>query len=120
MRIIAETSRDHAIYQAHSSTRPEIRDCPVARSDSRAMRSQSVAHGLGRPTRGLFGPRGRVVLERLPLPEPWHGTLCASLVLIESPDEQISEIERQLRALGADHPYAPLLKTVPGIAWILA
>jgi hypothetical protein len=26
-----------------------------------------VAHGLGRPTRHLFGPSGRVVLERLPL-----------------------------------------------------
>jgi transposase len=41
-------------------------------------------------------------------------------VLIESLDEQISEIERELRALGADHRYVPLLRTVPGIAWILA
>ena len=29
-----------------------------------------VAHGLARPTRHLFGPQGRIVLERLPLPEP--------------------------------------------------
>jgi transposase len=79
-----------------------------------------VAHGLARPTRGLFGPSGRVLLERLPVPEPWHGTLCASLVLIESLDEQISELERELRVLGADHPYVPLLRTAPGIAWILA
>jgi hypothetical protein len=50
----------------------------------------------------------------LPLPEPWHGTLQASLVLIESLDEQISELERELRALGADHPYVPLLMTAPG------
>jgi hypothetical protein len=79
-----------------------------------------VAHGLARPTRHLFTPKGRIVLERLPLPEPWQGTLRASLVLIESLDEQISQIERELRALGADHPYVPLLKTAPGIAWILA
>ena len=34
--------------------------------------------------------------------------------------EQIHELERELRALGADHPYVPLLRTAPGIAWILA
>jgi transposase len=79
-----------------------------------------VAHGLGRPTRHLFTPKGRVLLERLPLPEPWHGTLRAGLVLIESLDEQIDELERELRTLGADHPYVPLLRTAPGIAWILA
>ncbi len=27
--------------------------------------------------------------------------------------------ERELRAPGADHPYVPLLMTVPGIAWVL-
>jgi transposase len=79
-----------------------------------------VAHGLGRPTRHLFGPQGRVLLERLPLPEPWHGTLRASLLLIESLDEQIAAIDRELRVLGVDHPYVPLLMTAPGIAWILA
>jgi transposase len=79
-----------------------------------------VAHGLGRPTRHLFGPKGRVLLERLPVPEPWHATLRASLVLIESLDEQIDDLKRELRMLGADHPYVPLLRTAPGIAWILA
>ena len=63
-----------------------------------------VAHGLGRPTRHLYGPKGRLLLERLPVPEPWQGTLRASLVLIDSLDEQIDELERELRALGADHP----------------
>src|SRR5262249_2041545 len=76
-----------------------------------------VAHGLGRPTRHLCGPKGRVVLERLPVPEPWHGTLCASLLLIESLDEQIATIDREPRVLGADHPYVPLLISAPGIAW---
>jgi transposase len=63
-----------------------------------------VAHGLGRPTRHLFAPKRRLVGERLPLPEPWHGTPCASLLLIESLDEQIATIERELRLLGAEHP----------------
>jgi transposase len=40
--------------------------------------------------------------------------------LIDALDEQIAGIERELRRLGADHRYVPLLRTVPGIAWVLA
>jgi transposase len=32
---------------------------------------------------------------------------------------EIDEIERELRVLGADDHYVPLLTTVPGIAWVL-
>jgi transposase len=35
-------------------------------------------------------------------------------------DEEISACEAELRRLGADHPYVPLLMTAPGIAWVLA
>ncbi|HET7045831.1 MAG TPA: transposase, partial [Gaiellaceae bacterium] len=34
-------------------------------------------------------------------------------------DEEISRIERELRGLGAEHRYVPLLMTIPGVAWIL-
>jgi transposase len=43
-----------------------------------------------------------------------------SLLLIQSLDQQIAGIDGELRALGVDHPYVPLLMTAPGIAWILA
>jgi transposase len=33
---------------------------------------------------------------------------------------QIDQINRRLKAEHADHPYIPLLKTVPGIRWVLA
>ena len=33
---------------------------------------------------------------------------------------KIDEIEAELRATGADHRYVPLLRTVPGIGWVLA
>jgi transposase len=33
---------------------------------------------------------------------------------------EISDCERELRRLGADHHYVPLLLTVPGIGWVLA
>jgi transposase len=40
--------------------------------------------------------------------------------LIDLLDTEISGIERQLRALGVEHRYIPLLITCPGIAWVLA
>jgi transposase len=79
-----------------------------------------IAHGHARPTANPFTARGRDLLDRLELPEPWQGTLAASLALIETLDEQIAELEHELRRLGADHAYIPLLRTVPGIGWVLA
>lgn len=77
-------------------------------------------HGVPSPGSDLFGAGGRRLLERLALPEPWASTLKASLVLIDNLDQQITTIERELRRLGADHRYIPLLMSCPGIAWILA
>ena len=79
-----------------------------------------IAHGQPRSHVGLFTQQGRSLLGRLELPEPWRATLQASLALIETLDRQIDELERELRRLGADHRYVPLLCTVPGIAWVLA
>jgi len=79
-----------------------------------------IAHGQARPTANLFTQKGRDLLDRLELPEPWRATTRASLALIEQLDEQIDKLERELRQLGADHRYVPLLCTVPGIAWVLA
>jgi transposase len=79
-----------------------------------------IAHGIPNPTSDLFGVAGRRLLTRLSLPEPWRSTTAASLALIDVLDEQIDRCERELRELGADHRYVPLLMTCPGIAWILA
>jgi transposase len=77
-------------------------------------------HGVPNPTSDLFGASGRALLERLRLPEPWASTTAASLALIDVLDEQIGACERELRALGAEHRYMPLLMTCPGIGWALA
>jgi transposase len=45
--------------------------------------------------------------------------VSASLALIDQLDAKISDCERDLRRLGATHPYIPLLTTIPGIAWVL-
>jgi transposase len=79
-----------------------------------------VAHGKPCPVSDLFGVRGRKLLAGLALPEPWAGTIEASLRLIDELDREIAASEAELRRLGADHRYVPLLLTVPGIAWVLA
>jgi transposase len=78
-----------------------------------------IAHGHPCPVSDLFGASGRALLERLAIPEPWQGTLHASLRLIDELEREIDELERQLRQLGADHRYIPLLTSIPGIAWVL-
>jgi transposase len=76
---------------------------------------------FGRPcaTSDLFGVGGRALLTRLALPEPWAGTTAAAVALIDDLDAQVDACERDLRRLGADHAYVPLLMTAPGIAWVL-
>jgi transposase len=67
------------------------------------------------PVADLFGVAGRDLLARLELPEPWATTLVRSLELVDDLDRRIAGCEAELRAMGADHPYVPLLVTVPGI-----
>jgi transposase len=78
-----------------------------------------LAFGRPCPAADLFGVGGRQLLGRLGLPEPWAGTTTAAVTLIDDLDTQIDGCERELRRLGADHPYVPLLMTAPGIAWVL-
>src|ERR671937_104948 len=79
-----------------------------------------LTHGKPCTVSDLFGVRGRQLLTRLGLPEPWQATIAASLRLIDELDREITDCERELRRLGADHRYVPLLCTVPGISWVLA
>lgn len=67
------------------------------------------------PVSDLFGTGGRGLLASLDIPEPWATTLGRSLELVDDLDRRIGTCEAELRALGADHPYVPLLVTVPGI-----
>jgi transposase len=79
-----------------------------------------LAHGQPCPLSDLFGASGRQLLERMALPEPWRGTVQASLRLIDQLEQEVACCEHELARLGADHRYVPLLRTVPGIAWVLA
>lgn len=49
-----------------------------------------------------------------------HRTVEASLSLIDDLDAEINFVNRRLKLGGAEHPYIPLLLTVPGVGWVLA
>ena len=52
------------------------------------MHAVLLAHGKPCPVFDLFGVAGRELLERLALPEPWAGTVTASLQLIDQLDQR--------------------------------
>ncbi len=85
-------------------------------------RVHSTLMSFGRPctVTDLFGVAGRNMLAGLDIPQPWRGTLDASVLLIDDLEAQIALINRELKVGGADHRYVPLLMTAPGIGWVLA
>ena len=127
--VLAELSRRHLVPAIWLPT-PEVR---AARERARwrlhlshhrtALKNRVhqtlISFGQGCPVSDLFGRTGRVLLERLDLPEPWLSTIHTSLELIDDLEQRIDGCERELRRLGADHAYVSLLVTVPGISWIL-
>jgi transposase len=84
------------------------------------IHSTLINFGRPCPVTDLFGAEGRRLLARLDVPEPWRSNVSASIELIDHLEGQIDVINRRLRAEHADHPYVPLLKTIPGIRWVLA
>jgi transposase len=83
------------------------------------VHAQLMAFGHACPVSDLFGVRGRRLLERLDFPEPWRAGVLSAVALIDELERRICVIERDLKALGAEHRYASRLVTVPGIAWTL-
>src|SRR5215211_1897941 len=71
------------------------------------------------PVSDLFGARGRELLERLEVPDPWRSHVVGAVSMIDDLDREIEAQGRELRRLGADHRYVPLITTVPGIGWVL-
>jgi transposase len=94
----------------------------VHHKSSLKNRIHSTLINFGRPcpVTDLFGAEGRRLLAKLDVPEPWRSNVGASLELIDHLERQIDQINRRLRAGHADHPYIPLLMSVPGIRWVLA
>ena len=85
------------------------------------QRIHSVLINWGKPcpVTDLFGVEGRRLLDELEVPEPWRGSIDASLLLIDDLDAQIAKISAELKLSGVGHRYTPLLMTAPGIGWVL-
>lgn len=83
------------------------------------IHAQLLAFGHRCPVSDLFGRAGRELLGRLEFPEPWRSGVLAAVAMIDDLDRQIADIDRELKALGADHRYIPTLMSAPGIAWVL-
>src|SRR6266540_5601432 len=84
------------------------------------IHSALISFGRPCPVTDLFGVAGRELLAELDLPEPWRGNIDASLALIDELEAQVEEVNSKLKESGADHPYIPLLLSVPGVGWVLA
>jgi len=84
------------------------------------IHSTLINFGKPCPVSDLFGVEGRRLLARLQVPEPWRANITASIELIDDLERQIAQINLRLKEGHADHPYIPLLLTVPGIGWVLA
>src|SRR5213595_2529125 len=82
------------------------------------IHSTLINFGRACPVTNLFGAEGRRLLERLEVPEPWRSKVTASVELIDDLERQIADINRRLKEGHADHPYIPLLMSVPGIRWV--
>jgi hypothetical protein len=63
---------------------------------------------------------GRELLDRLEIPDPWPRNVDVSLGLIDDLELRIAQLTVQLRRMGAEHRYIPLLVTAPGFGWINA
>ena len=83
------------------------------------IHAQLLAFGHSCPVSNLFGRQGRELLARLDFPDPWHDGVLGAITMIDELDREITQIDRELKALGADHRYIPLLRSVPGVAWVL-
>ena len=84
------------------------------------IHSSLINFGKPCPVTDLFGVEGRKLLGRLEVPEPWRGNITASVMLIDDLERQIAELNRRLKEGHAEHPYVPLLLSVPGSGWVLA
>ena len=84
------------------------------------IHSSLINFGKPCPVTDLFGVEGRKLPRRLEVPEPWRGNITASVMLIDDLERQIAELNRRLKEGHAEHPYVPLLLSVPGSGWVLA
>ena len=94
-----------------SSTRPTLKN---------RIHSTLINFGKPCPVTDLFGVEGRRLLKRLQVPEPWRGNIDRLDRADRRPRTPDRRDQPPPEGGHAEHPYVPLLLTVPGIGWVLA
>ena len=79
-----------------------------------------ITFGHPCPVSDLFGLAGRNLLDKMEIPDPWRSNMEVSLRVIDDLELEIASLTVQIKRLGADHRYIPLLVTAPGFGWINA
>jgi hypothetical protein len=79
-----------------------------------------ITLGYPCPVTDVFGVAGRQLRSASTFRSPWRATVDASLLLMDDLEAQIETINKQLRAVGPEHRYMPLLMAVPGIGFVLS
>ncbi len=78
-----------------------------------------IAHGVACPVSDLFGAKGLALVADAALPAAWRDSTEASVRLIDALDAEIDRCTHELARQNLDHPYVPLLVTIPGVGPIL-
>jgi transposase len=79
-----------------------------------------IRTGQRRPTSDLFGRRGRLWLEGLPLRDLDRRLLEQKLQAVDTFSRLIAEADRDIHAYFMAHPAFALLRTIPGVGPIIA
>ncbi len=115
-------ARSAGARRARAGALPAAPGPPPHQPQAAASTPTLIAFGNPCPVSDLFGVAGRELLERL------EAAAAVAAQRSTPACELIDDLERRDRRaasascgrLGADHPYVPLLLTVPGIGWVLA
>lgn len=91
-----------------------------------ATRAKNAVHGIVNrngvpaPVESLFGPKGRAFLNEVVLPELDRWEVDGQLARLDLLEEQIKELDREIRQRVKADPVALALETIPGIGPFIA
>ncbi len=91
-----------------------------------ATRAKNGVHGvlnregIGSPDSPLFGPKGRAFLREVELKELDRWEVEDQLERLDLLEEQIRELDQEIRQRGRANPAAQALETIPGIGPFIA
>jgi transposase len=91
-----------------------------------ATRAKNGVHGvlnregIGAPTEALFGPKGRAFLEEVKLRELDRWEVDDQLARLDLLEQQIGELDQEIRQRGRGSAVAQALQEIPGIGPFIA